>query len=123
MEISRSMFSQKNADILEEFSGYFDKPDTLQKALKKRVEDLKPMANMVKAVIEMPGWKEVIGPFLESESNQMNQFKIFESAVDEKVKYMKLGQSKAFFQFLMLIRNLEAVADIVIEEKKEEKKD
>ena len=123
MEISRSMFSQKNTEILEEFQNYYNKPDTLQKALRKRVEDLKPMANMVKAVIEMPGWKEVIGPFLESESNQMNQFKIFESAVDEKVKYMKLGQSKAFFQFLMLIRNLVAVADIVIEEKKEEKKD
>ncbi|MCK4829250.1 hypothetical protein KA005_76710, partial [bacterium] len=108
MEISRSMFSQRNADILEQFSGYFEKPDTLQKALRKRVEDLKPMANMVKAVIEMPGWKEVIGPFLETESNQINQFKIFESDVDEKVKYMKLGQSKAFFQFLMLIRNLVA---------------
>ena len=120
MEISRSMFSQKNADILEQFSGYFEKPDALQKALKKRVEDLKPMANMVKAVIEMPGWKEVIGPFLETESNQINQYKIFESAVDEKVKYMKLGQSKAFFQFLMLIRNLVAVADIVIEEEKKD---
>jgi hypothetical protein len=112
MHIGRSDF---NKDLPKQFKEYFDKPETLDKAIKKRVEDLKPLALEIKAVTEMPGWKNTIGPFLESESNQINQYKIFESEIDEKVKYMKLGKSKAFFQFLSFINNLVAIAEIKTE--------
>lgn len=114
--ISRSDF---NKDLPKQFKDLYDEPKTLNKALQKRVEDLKPMANLVKATVEMPGWKEVIGPFLKNESNQTNQFKIFKSEIDEKVKYMKLGRAEAFFNFLSFINNLVAIAEIKTEKKEE----
>jgi len=118
-----SMFGDKNTEISEQFSGYFKKPETLQKMLKKRVEDLKPLANLVRDIVEMPGWKQIIGPFLEAECNQINQFKTFKSEVSENVKYMALGKSEAFFQFLMLVKNLVAIAEIDTSDKKERKGD
>ena len=65
------------------------------------------------------GWKQVIEPFLEAESNQINQYKIFESDENDVSKYMKIGKSKAFFQFSMLIKNLIAIAEIDTTDKKE----
>jgi hypothetical protein len=107
------MFGQRNEEILDQFTHYFEKPEMLNKAIKKRVEDLKPLANLVKAIVEMPGWKTVIEPFLEGESSQQKSFQIFTSNGDEKQKYMMLGKAQAFFQFLMFIKNLVAIADVV----------
>lgn len=114
--ISRSDFDK---DLSKQFKDYFDEPETLTKALKKRVEGLKPMALKIKVMIGTDGWKEIIQPFLEGESNQNNAYKIFLSGKDEKEKYMLLGRSQAFFQFLSFINNLVAIADIRTEKKEE----
>ena len=114
--ISRSDF---NKDLPKQFKDLYDEPETLNKAIKKRVEGLKPMAFKIKAMVDMDGWKEVIQPFLEGESNQNNAYKIFLSGKDEKEKYMLLGKSQAFFQFLSFINNLVAIADIRTEKEKE----
>ena len=116
--IGRSMFGDKNTELSKQFSEYLEKPDNLQKMIKKRIEDLKPLANLIRDLVEMEGWKTVIGPFLETESNQINQYRIFKSDEDERVKYMKLGKSEAFFQFSMLIKNLLAVTKIDTTDKK-----
>jgi len=112
MHIGRSDF---NKDLPKQFKELFNEPETLNKALKKRVEDLKPMALKIKVMIGTAGWKEVIQPFLEGESSQNNAYKIFMSGKDEKEKYMLLGRSQAFFQFLSFINNLVAIAEIKTE--------
>lgn len=116
MHIGRSDF---NKDLPKQFKDLFEEPETLTKALKKRVEGLKPMALKIKAMVDMDGWKEYIKPFLEGESNQNNAYKIFLSGKDEKEKYMLLGKSQAFFQFLSFINNLIAIADIKTEKEGE----
>lgn len=118
MHIGRSDF---NKDLPKQFKDLFEEPETLTKALKKRVEGLKPMALKIKAMVDMDGWKEVIQPFLDAESNQINTFKIFASDMTEKQKYMLIGRSQAFFQFLSLINNLMSIADIKTEKEGESK--
>lgn len=115
--------SKSMEDVRLELEDYIDRPDDILKDLKKKLRELKPLAQKVKAVVEMPGWKEFIQPFLDNQSHPGKTFKIFRTAKDDIERAALMGKAEAFFNFNQLINNLLAILDIEDEKEKEEEEE
>lgn len=114
------MFGRRNKELFEIMQDYVDKPDDFMKNLKKRIRELRPLAAKVQAVIEMPGWTEVIGPFLENQSNPGRAFRIYRRTENEVEKAHMMGMAEAFYNLSLLIRNLLSILNIPEETEEEE---
>lgn len=112
--------SKSMEDVRLELEEYIDKPDDILKDLKKKLKELKPLAQKVKAMVEMPGWKEFIQPFLDNQSHPGKTFKIFRKTTNDIERAALIGKAEAFFNFNQLINNLLAILDIEDEKEKEE---
>ena len=113
--------SKSMEDVRNELEEYIDRPDDILKDLKKKLKELKPLAQKVKTVTEMPGWTEFIQPFLDNQSHPGKTFKIFRTAKDDIERAALMGKAEAFFNFNQLINNLLAV--LAIEDEEDKKKE
>lgn len=115
--------SKSMEDTRLELEEYIDKPEGILKDLKKKLKELKPLAQKVKAVTEMPGWTEFIQPFLDNQSHPGKTFKIFRTATNDIERAQKMGKAEAFFNLNQLIKNLLAVLAIEDEKEKEDEEE
>ncbi|MCK4820780.1 hypothetical protein KA005_33755 [bacterium] len=120
--ISRSTFGKENEELYQNLEKYLDKPTDFVKDLQKRARELRPQAEKIRVMIETPGWKEIIGPFLESQANPGRVFKIVKSDKDERKQLLELAKSEAFYNLSVLINNFLSILNIPIEEEKKEEK-
>ena len=114
--ISRSTFGRENEEFYQNLEKYIDKPVDFNKELQKRAKELRPIAEKIKDMIETPGWKEIIGPFLESQANPGRVFGIVKSDKDEKKQLLELAKAEAFYNLSVLIKNFLSILKIPIEE-------
>jgi len=115
--ISRSTYGKGNEELYQNLEKYIDKPSDFSKELQKRAKELRPIALKIKNTIETPGWKEIIGPFLESQANAGKVFRIVKSDKNEKQQLLDLAKAEAFYNLSVLIRNFLSILKIPIEEK------
>jgi len=118
--ISRSTFGKENEELYRHLEEYIDKPSDFNKELQKRVKELRPVAEKIRNMVETPGWKEIIGPFLESQANPGRVFGIVKSDKNEKKQLLELAKSEAFYNLSVLIKNFLSILEIPIEDEKEE---
>lgn len=114
--ISRSTFGKENEEFYQNLEKYIDKPSDFNKELQKRAKELRPIAEKIKDMVETPGWKEIVGPFLESQANPGKVFRIVKSDKDEKKQLLELAKAEAFYNLSVLIRNFLSILNIPIEE-------
>lgn len=114
--ISRSTFGKENEELYQSLEKYIDKPSDFNKELQKRAKELRPQAEKIRVTVETPGWKEIIGPFLESQANPGRVFGIVKSDKDEKKQLLELAKAEAFYNLNVLIRNFLSILEIPIEE-------
>jgi len=114
--ISRSTFGKENEEFYQSLEKYIDKPSDFNKELQKRAKELRPIAEKIKNMVETPGWKEIIGPFLESQANPGKVFRIVKSDKNEKQQLLDLAKAEAFYNLSVLIRNFLSILNIPIEE-------
>lgn len=114
--ISRSTFGKENEEFYQNLEKYIDKPSDFNKELQKRAKELRPQAEKIRVTVETPGWKEIIGPFLESQANPGRVFGIVKSDKDEKKQLLELAKAEAFYNLNVLIRNFLSILEIPIEE-------
>jgi len=117
--ISRSTFGKENEELYQNLEKYIDKPSDFNKELQKRAKELRPIALKIKDMIETPGWKEIVGPFLESQANAGKVFRIVKSDKNEKQQLLDLAKAEAFYNLNVLIRNFLSILKIPIEEEEE----
>lgn len=121
--ISRSTFGKENEEVYQNLEKYIDKPLDFNKELQKRAKELRPIAEKIKDMVETPGWKEIVGPFLESQANPGKVFRIVKSDKDEKKQLLELAKAEAFYNLSVLIRNFLSILNIPIEEEKPEEEE
>jgi len=114
--ISRSTFGKENEEFYQNLDKYLDKPSDFKKELEKRIKDMRPIAEKIRIMVETPGWKEIVGPFLESQANPGRVFGIVRSDKDEKKQLLELAKAEAFYNLSVLIKNFLSILKIPIEE-------
>jgi len=122
--ISKSPFGKANEELYEKFGKFLDQeePETFfNKEVKRHIKEMRPMAEKIRVTTDTEGWKEIIAPFLESQSNPKRIFRTFKSNINEVERAYLAGKAEAYFGLSMLINNFLAILNFSADEKKEEK--
>ncbi len=109
--LTRSTFNRE-----EDIAKLYESSKANPNLLRERVKDILPAAIKVKATIETPGWKDVLGPMIEKKGDPRILLNLKGEMTPEKYAAME-PEIRAFNQILTFIKNLANIADLPGEEK------